>query len=356
MPLDVDFARLRPWGRGQDTAFEELTCQIIRARAHRSGSTFVRLGTPDGGVEGYATDADGNEHGVQAKFFLEKPTYDQWRDIFRSVKRAVDKHPKLIELTIALPTDRADPRKPGQQWFMDEWNAEVQKWQKYARASIRQVRFSFLGKSEIAAALSLEEHAGRYKWWFDHYLISNKWLVDRLEEVVSQVGPRYNQQLTVDVPVARQLIQFARLPGLLVDLDDLALRADELIPALSAARLEDANVDKLTTSVSALPRPVTGSERVPGPHVTPAFADWHEHWVTVNREAEILLPSYPGPQQGGTQVGRTISALYQLSLRAMRSMSRYAPAYSASALLLWGDAGAGKTHILCDTATLRQKH
>ncbi|MET7395967.1 hypothetical protein ABZS66_20985 [Dactylosporangium sp. NPDC005572] len=129
MPIDVDFATIRPWGRGQDTGFEELCCQVARAQALQQGRSFVRLGTPDGGVEGYSIDASGAEHGLQAKFFLGSPSIDQWSKITSSVKTAIKKHPNLTAMTIALPSDRADPRKPNEQWFMDRWNHYVGEWQ-----------------------------------------------------------------------------------------------------------------------------------------------------------------------------------------------------------------------------------
>ena len=353
MPIDVDFARLRPWGRGQDTAFEELSCQIARAKAVNRGHQFVRLGTPDGGVEGYEIDADGNEHGLQAKFFLGKPTSSQWNAVFSSIKRALEKHPQLIELTIAMAADREDPRKPHEQWFMDEWNQNQKKWIDHAEALGRTVTFPFMGKSEIADAMSLEEHAGRYRWWFDQHLLSGRWLNDHLEEVIGQVGPRYNRQLTVDVPADRQLGRFARLPGLLLELNGLAVEASDLVTKLASANLADEQVDKLIESVVNLPRPASGPHRVPGPHVTPPFDMWHESWRTVSRDSEVLIPKYFREDERGnrTTMGWAVSSLHELSGRAMGLLWRDTPAYQATAMLLWGDAGVGKTHALCDMAT-----
>jgi hypothetical protein len=358
VPVDVDFARLRPWGRGQDTAFEELSCQIARARAASRGHRFVRLGTPDGGIEGYEIDADGREHGIQAKFFLAKPTNSQWRDITSSVKRAIDKHPKLVGLTVALPADRADPRMPNEQWFMDEWDSYETTWRATAEAAGRSITFSYLGKSEIADAMSLEEHAGRYRWWFDQHLLSGRWLGDRLEEVANQVGPRYNRELTVDVPAGRHLTQFARLPGLLVELDTLATTAFDLAAGLANAGLADEQVDRLVEVVAGLPRPTSGPDRVSGPHVTPPFDLWHEAWREVSRASEILIPTYFGEDEWGnrTTTGRTVRALHDVSGQAIGLLGGnlvregMAAAYQAPAMLLWGDAGVGKTHILCDTA------
>ena len=358
MPIDVDFARLRPWGRGQDTAFEELCCQIARAKAVTRGHQFVRLGTPDGGVEGYEIDADDNEHGLQAKFFLGKPTSSQWNGLFNSIKRAIEKHPQLIELTIALAADREDPRKPREQWFMDEWNQQHAKWIGHAESLGRTVTFPFMGKSEIADAMSREEHAGRYRWWFDQHLLSGRWLSGHLEEVIGQVGPRYNQDLTVDVPAGGQLVQFARSPELLLELDDLAAEASDLAAKLASANLGDDQVDEMVESVISLPRPVTGSGPVPGPHVTPPFDIWHESWRAVSQQSELLIGKYfrEDERRNRATPDWTVSSLHELSGRAMGLLWHDARAYQATAMLLWGDAGVGKTHSLCDLATEALAH
>ena len=308
----------------------------------------MRLGTPDGGVEGYEVDAEGGERGIQAKFFLAKPTDAQWRDITNSVKRAIEKHPNLVELTIALPADRADPRRPNEQWFMDEWNQHEKAWRDHAKTAGRTVAFRFMGKSEIADALSLEEHAGRYRWWFDQHLLSCRWLRDRLDEVVHQVGPRYNRELTVDVPAGRALVRFARLPGLLGELDAMALTASDLAAKLAAAGLADGQVDELIRAVAGVPRPTTGPGRIAGPQVTPPFDAWLDTWAAVSRASELLIPKYHGNR---APIGTVASALHDVSGKAM-GLLRWgdAEAYQATAILLWGDAGVGKTHLLCDMA------
>src|SRR5262249_26071120 len=149
-----------------------------------------------------------------------------------SIKRAIGTHPLLVEMTIGLPTDRADPRTGGQ-WFMDEWVDKEEQWREGARNEGRGVTFSYLGQSERADALSLEENAGRYRWWFDENLLSGRWLGDRLEEAISQAGPRYNRDLTVNVPAGGRIALFARSPWLLSELDQLAMIASDNAAALA---------------------------------------------------------------------------------------------------------------------------
>lgn len=127
---------------------------------------------------------------LAAIFFLGTPSTGQWSEITSSLKTAIEKHPKLTAMTVALPSDRSDPRKPQEQWLMDKWNHYVQQWQDSARSIGRRVEFYYMGKSEIFDALSREEHAGRSRWWFDRSLLGRRWLANRLDEVIAQVGPR----------------------------------------------------------------------------------------------------------------------------------------------------------------------
>lgn len=344
-------------GRGQDTGFEELCCQIARAQALDRGYTFVRLGTPDGGVEGYSIDASGAEHGLQAKFFLGVPSTDQWSKITSSVKTAIGKRPNLTAMTVALPSDRADPKLPDEQWFMDKWDNYVTQWQKYAGSLGRTVEFHYMGKSEILEALSREDHAGRFRWWFERPLLSRRWLAERLEEVIEQVGPRYNRDLTVGVPAGRKIANFARLPHLLLDLEARAASAIGYIEQLGSA-IDSTASAQLHHIAAALPKPLA-SDQAPTPEVQLPVGHWRQVWQTLQEAVWALTPqtdAEPGSTTG--RVHRQLNDLADLCAKTVSSFDEAWPAYLAPAILLWGNAiavgnaGSGKTHLLCDTARL----
>jgi hypothetical protein len=60
------FNTIRSWDGSQSRAFEELSYQLLKGEVP-PGSTAIRTGNPDGGVEWYANLADGSEWGWQAK-------------------------------------------------------------------------------------------------------------------------------------------------------------------------------------------------------------------------------------------------------------------------------------------------
>ena len=117
----------------QNNAFEELVCQLAKKEPIEQKKEYIKVGNPDGGVECYVVLDDDNEIGFQAKWFSSTPQETQWNQIEKSFKTALDKHPKTIQYYVAIPLDRADPRKDNQQWFMDKWNEKVQKWKQFAK-------------------------------------------------------------------------------------------------------------------------------------------------------------------------------------------------------------------------------
>lgn len=83
--MAVEWSKLRHWDDSQNTAFEILVCQLAEYERVPDGSTFVRKGAPDAGVECYWQPLDGRELGWQARFFKSSPTRQQWKQVDNSV-------------------------------------------------------------------------------------------------------------------------------------------------------------------------------------------------------------------------------------------------------------------------------
>jgi hypothetical protein len=140
------------------------------------------------------------------------PNDNQWAQINESVKRALDKHPQLSRYVVCLPIDRQDPRIENQRWFMDKWNEHVQEWEGWAVARGMAVVFEYWGAHQLFDRLSREEHRGRYYFWFHRDLFSQEWFRSRIEEAISNVGPRYSPELDVQLPIARLFQGLGRTP------------------------------------------------------------------------------------------------------------------------------------------------
>ena len=163
--MTLDWKNIRPLNGGRDKGFEELCAQLARAE-RPSGSTFVRKGTPDAGVECYAVLRDGNEWGWQSKYF-HKLGDSQWSQIDRSIRTALKKHPKLVRYFVCVPVDRADTRIEGRKSAKERWNDHVTKWSSWAADLGMTVEFVYWGSHELLERLARPVHIGRLRFWFD---------------------------------------------------------------------------------------------------------------------------------------------------------------------------------------------
>lgn len=198
----INWNNLRSWNGSQQSAFEELCCQLANYESIANRVKFYRKGAPDAGVECFWVLEDSKEIAWQAKFFLAPPTSSQWSQIDESVKVALKKHPELSTYIVCLPIDRPDPRIKNQESFTDKWNARVKKWKEWAQKLEMKVDFDFWGNYEIGERLSREDHRGRYLFWFNTNHLSKDWLAGRLSEAVADAGPRYTPELNIDLPIS----------------------------------------------------------------------------------------------------------------------------------------------------------
>jgi hypothetical protein len=359
--MTINWTALRSWNGLQQNAFEELCCQLARAESYPNGSKFVRKGTPDAGVECYWTTPAGDDHAWQAKFHLARPGKTQWGEIDKSVTTALDKHPRLTRYIICLPIDRADPRIVDhtgrqQKWFMDSWDAHVAKWTTWASDRHMTVLFDYWGDSEIFHRLALEEHAGRHYFWFNEKLFSDKWFRDRYEEARISAGERYTPELNVDLPIARVFDGLGRAEAFFVRFQ--TLRGVVRKEARSVAPDVQATLQDLLGGVIELMSVFDWRD----PVVAIPLAEIRQRCLGTSVAVRAVAEQLDAREEEETTRERE-SRLYTRNrldriARGMRDIadathSPEALVANINALLIRGEAGTGKTHLLCDVAERR---
>ena len=200
-PVAINWKHLRPFNGSQQHAFEELCCQLARYEQMPPGSKFIRKGMPDGGVECFWTQPNGEEFGWQAKFFQSSPTSGEWGQVDDSVKTALEKHPRLISYTICMAVDLSDAKLEGQKSAQQKWDAHVRKWTGWARDKSVSAEFPFWGSHEITERLSRDEHRGRTFFWFHEECLTHRWFDDHITVAVANAGPRYTPELNIELPL-----------------------------------------------------------------------------------------------------------------------------------------------------------
>jgi hypothetical protein len=366
----IDWHKLRVWNGSQYAAFEELTCQLAATEPMPSGSRFIRKGAPDAGVECFWTLPNGEEHGWQAKFFRSPPDDGQWSQIDGSVETAIKKHPQLKQYTICLPVNRADARQDDKKSFLDRWNKHVHKWENRAKNRGMVVTFVFWGDHEIGLRLTSQAHRGRLFYWFNQEKLSDLWFSERIEEAISNVGPRYTPLLNVSLPVARLFDGLARTESFYGRIDGLLFevkkRFSELV-SWTTSFPDHATIEVLKTSFLAFLAGVDAIDRsAEGPIDFSTFVqkiaeveDFGRACVRSVYAADEATASEGSEEQRRLgERNRHLARIVDRFLTVLHGFGDFftgieARLASLPYLLLTGDAGTGKTHLFCDVAMRR---
>jgi len=359
--VNIDWFRLRTWNDSRDAAFEELCAQLAALEPIPNRARFTRKAPPDAGVECYWTLADDSEIAWQAKFFREPLGDSQWQQLDESVTRALERHPKLVRYVVCLPRDREDPRTPKKKSGMDRWNERVAKWEAQARALEREVRFEYWGTHELALRLARDEHRGRRYYFFQEEVFSAPWFQRHLDVAINNAGARYTRELNVELPVAHIFEGLCRSAAFQDRMLDHRRTLREEIARTVYGKIEDLQdgLDTLNHAASAVLGALQDAE---GDVVGPI------NFSTIERDANASARhAWSLDEQVGTLAAKNPSSRHEYDgtrhhLRRVSTAasdiatfagSTEARAANARAVMLRGEAGTGKTHLLCDVTRAR---
>ena len=209
--MNFNWTNIISLNNSQNDAFEELLCQLAKNEPIENKKEFVKVGNPDGGVECYIILENEDEIGFQAKWFLSTLQATQWSQVEKSFKTAIKTHPNMTQYYISIPMDRADPRLNKQKWFMDKWNEKIDKWKQFAKDEYSQdVEFIYWGSSELITRLSKEENAGRKSFFFGDIDLSNEWFRQQNELAIKDLGARYTPEINIELELVENFNALSR--------------------------------------------------------------------------------------------------------------------------------------------------
>ncbi len=375
--MSIDWWSIRPLNGRRDKGFEELCSQLARCEIP-DGSRFVRKGAPDAGVECYAIVDGETEWAWQAKYFN---TLDdsQWSQIDRSVTSAIEKHPKLARYFVCCPLDLPDGRISSRISAADRWARHVEKWERLASDRDMAVQFTYWGSHELLDRLSKPEQAGRVSFWFGALAFDSTWFANRLDEAVSSAGPRYTPELHIHLPIAQEFDAFGRtdrfFDGAIRAIRDLQLEWDtactyqlsdfhrQLMPEIDAEMRALHTHPEIRTARESIGESITqivtagasievqAAGTLPFATVAKAIKTTENALVAlaelISEKAHVSTATSQYAysfQSFASKLGKVGTAL----LEAQR-VGDSAP------MIVRGEAGTGKTHLLCDVARQRLK-
>ncbi len=364
--MSINWNNIRPLGNSRNDGFEELIRQLARREDIKNKSKFVPLGKPDGGIECYWILGSGEEWGWQAKFFTTSLTSTQWGEIDDSVKTAIAKRPKLKKYFIALPIDPPDAKLEKQKSLLDKWNERVLKWQKWAKDKGATVDFEPWWSSDIISKLAQPENAGLTYFFFNQDEFTDEWFKDQTDLSIVELGKRYTSELNVKLEISKLFDAVARDEKFEKQIrsifDDFFIRSRKInIPDKD---LKD-DVSEFKNKVNELYQIVDGCD-FQGVDILPyveigqlldsidsLIKTLLSHFLELEQRLQATKKEYNYYQKYGSEIHSLRDFSYSLEGVREFIVGVSAKLSNKPILLLDGDAGIGKSHLLADVVKNR---
>ena len=362
------FRTIRSFGGSQQGGLEELICQLAHLKVPENAKTFVRKegSGGDAGVECFWIMEDGSEHAWQAKYFLDSMSTKRWGQVDESVKTAIIKHPNLKKYYVCIPLDRTDTRSTGPGGkqtvsLLDEWNKHVKKWTDFASAQGMEVEFEYWGAHEILLPLQSDDprYSGRALFWFNAVVLSGEKLRRCVEKQEKTLGERYTPEFHVDLPIAKTLDGLIDGDRFWQDLNQHVLQwSKDLASFLSTSAPPDVakEFDELKKTLDItkqnIDSVVVARDRNRLTEMQSELANAGKDLYDFENACSASKKATKRPNPHTRSFQEEVSQFNYQDHRKLSSFlnSEFVLANIASAVLVTGEAGVGKSHLLCDFA------
>jgi hypothetical protein len=353
----IDFAIIREHHTSQNSGFEELCVQLFRHSFDKPYLINRHEGSGgDRGVEAFARISATKTIGLQAKYVFHM-TRKQWDQIDRSVRTALEKIPELETYIVSAPLNRSPAA-------MDKWQAWTQKWQMAAKRRTKgrkRVTFIWWGESELLGKLSQAQHHGRARYWFGYPEFSLDALRNRCHIAIADLDQRYTPQRHVVTEAEQQIDAFLHAPEFVARYYDVAGDAvgawREFDSTMTPSKLQQglrSGFRSLREDWHALADLIGDGETCPSPaNLLPQLGEFRRKLSEFTNDMEDI-----SEKQTGHLPLWNDQRLYTLEiLRARESNDRFLaltnflrryPCVDTPSLVLLGDAGTGKSHVVAN--------
>jgi len=341
---DIDFKAIRLHRGVQSDAFEELCCQLASDEAKALSARLVRKGRgADGGVEAFAVLPTGREIGWQVKYYWSIDA--ALKSLSESLATALAKHPAMDRFIACIPFDPADGRRASTTSGLEKWEAWRRDEIAKAAATHRTVEIELWPAQGLRDRLVADaKAAGRIAFWFDETLLTPAWFAEKHVRAVKSLGARYTPSTSVKLPIRHAILALtgdrafreeleqltaevaqarSRAPDTAGEMADKARGAVDAALAAMQAVVDDEPDDLPQTELAA---------RLAEAEL--ATAEWRR---ADHREADR--------SQSSADISRLLGRVADAHERLT---SRRWSLINARRLLVTGEGGRGKSHLLAD--------
>lgn len=370
---NINFLSIRSHNGSQAGGFEELVCQIAHLRRPEGAARFVRKegAGGDAGVECYWILNDHTEICWQAKYFMGQMNASRWSQLDKSFATALDRHPNLTKYVICLPIDKPDSRskRAGKQVVTteDEWQRHVAEWRCKAEKLSRSVEFEFWGKHEFLSFLTTQDpqYSGKMLYWFDSAVLTTHSLNRTVTKAKDILERRYDCEFHVDLPIAGILDGLCLNDQWRNDLEDRLRRLERCWESFFRKLLEQQPELLNGKKVEELKDRYSEVHRVLLDEVDQRLAlfDVQRVQALVDDVSELCNSIRDGIYSAAWQSERDRDYTlwsFQNFFGELEVLSRFlktkrVKAAETRTALVYGEAGIGKSHLLCDICLRRSE-
>lgn len=359
--FSANLLKIRALNGSQHYAFEELCCQLASLEPRQQGVSFSRKGPgADAGVECFVRHADASETGWQAKFF-DSFSAAQTSQLTESFTHAIQKHPELIRYIVCLPIDLKDGRTgkgktEGQRW--DDWKAaRIEE----AKTIGRSIEIELWQATNIRERLYRQDphYSGRMQFFFDEKHFSTDWFCNRFAAACDVLGARYSPQFHISLPIRQSFLGITRdavLDEQRVEwVTQLRKQSKSLRSTLSQVYIPstmfEPMIDDGRKLIESIDKNFSATEPFP-------LSDWQSR-VNVLKESVrgCIERLWQQDKEGDDEKNRNA---HRAALNTLFEFKKcldniYEALYSNTwrlaneqAVLVYGEAGVGKSHLLAD--------
>jgi hypothetical protein len=356
---EFDLRKIKPINGDQRFAWEELCCQIAADEHRPPGALHFRKGPgADAGVECFTILPNKNEVGWQAKFF-ETFGISQEKQVTESLEQALEKHPNLTRYIVCIPFDLRDSRTGNGITELGRWNAWRDKSITAAKRRRRVLEIELWPATLIRGRLveKTTRAAGRLAFFLGDLNFDNEWLRRKFLLTKATLQQRYTPQYSVDLPIRKAFWGLSRSAIIEQIRYQWHLRvqakADCLGPSnenILVGDLREQTEGSLANLLVALAAPVDVGQHHP-------IDEWRASVDSLLSSLnECVRACWDGNEQSSKERGATLysrriklHALWDVLADLQRELAGETFRFvNVATLLVHGDAGAGKSHLLAD--------
>ncbi len=350
--VNLDFNSIRPMNGSANDGFEEFVCQLARREEIPCTKEFVRNGKPDGGVECYKILEDGSEVAWQAKFFCKAFGDSQYQQIDGSVKEALNTQPNLRRYIIAVPTDPSDVHVEGRMSMKKRIDGYVERWSERNP----HVSFEFWWASDLIERLQRPHNQGMLRFWFGGNEFTDEDFTRFNAESLKDLGKRYTPKLNVEVSANEYFDVLSRGKSFSLFLDEELKTTEDACRSIEKDKHCHEVLDIVENVRNAMKQikdtNVSGINRISFDELLTALSLLAE---TVQDIANRIIDK----EKTTYEDNRVFRKLYDYAgdvLHVCKDLHQdFIRLINDPILILEGDAGVGKSHLIADVVERRTK-